>query len=318
MPDDFLVARNPEEGSSLPYLVRIPLGANGVVLKVRDTWPRTSKIYCHRAESWPADAEIVDRLPVRTVSRRGAAIDLVLDRGRENRSQFVLTRARGREMIFWQSRRTAKQARPNVTLPTARAHGQVLDIVVDSGERYAYKFDHQQTTTTRRKLPAGDYAITDGDTVIAAVERKSVDDLSAGLTSGKLTYQLADLAGLHRAAVVVEAGYSSLFKREYVSGATLAEALAEAQVRFPRVPIVFCDNRKLAEEWTYRWLGAALHEWRLSARTDVVVADLAGPQASPAEIRTWALTQGLDVPAKGRIPARIRSAWEARNDRPEG
>jgi hypothetical protein len=30
------------------------------------------------------------------------------------------------------------------------------------------------------------------------------------------------------------------------------------QVRYPNVPIVFCDTRALAEEWTYRLLGAAL------------------------------------------------------------
>ena len=48
-------------------------------------------------------------------------IDLVLDRGREARSMFVFAKARGRDVIFWQSARTAKQARPNVALPTARA-----------------------------------------------------------------------------------------------------------------------------------------------------------------------------------------------------
>lgn len=34
--------------------------------------------------------------------------------------------------------------------------------------------------------------------------------------------------------------------------------LAAAQVRYPNVPIVFCENRALAQEWTYRFLGAAL------------------------------------------------------------
>ena len=62
MPDDFLIARNPEGDSSLPYVLRIPLGRNGVVVKARETWPRTSKVYCHRAE-WPEDAEIVERVP---------------------------------------------------------------------------------------------------------------------------------------------------------------------------------------------------------------------------------------------------------------
>jgi len=65
VPDDLLIALNPEEDSSLPYLVRIPLGPAGIVLKTKDTWPRTSKLYCHRAAGWPAGAEIILRLPVR-------------------------------------------------------------------------------------------------------------------------------------------------------------------------------------------------------------------------------------------------------------
>ena len=58
MVDDFLVARNPEPGSTLPFLIRLPLGPSGIVLKAREAWPRTAKVYCHRAE-WPDDAEIV-------------------------------------------------------------------------------------------------------------------------------------------------------------------------------------------------------------------------------------------------------------------
>jgi hypothetical protein len=38
----------------------------------------------------------------------------------------------------------------------------------------------------------------------------------------------------------------------------VAELLAAVQIRYPSVPIVFCETRPLAEEWTYRWLGAAL------------------------------------------------------------
>lgn len=40
--------------------------------------------------------------------------------------------------------------------------------------------------------------------------------------------------------------------------ASSADLLAAVQVRYPQVPIVFCDTRTLAEEWTYRFLGAAL------------------------------------------------------------
>ncbi|MDO9456585.1 hypothetical protein [Nocardioides sp.] len=83
MPDDFVIARNPDGDSTLPYLLRIPLGERGVILKARDTWLRTAKIYCHRVEEWPADVEVLERVPVRSCIRRGASIDLVLDRGRE-------------------------------------------------------------------------------------------------------------------------------------------------------------------------------------------------------------------------------------------
>jgi hypothetical protein len=48
--DDLVMARNPDPDSSLPFLLRVPLATGPLVLKVRDTRPRTAKIYCHRAE----------------------------------------------------------------------------------------------------------------------------------------------------------------------------------------------------------------------------------------------------------------------------
>jgi hypothetical protein len=35
---------------------------------------------------------------------------------------------------------------------------------------------------------------------------------------------------------------------------------ARAQVRYAEIPIVFTETRSLAEEWSFRWLGAALTE----------------------------------------------------------
>ena len=311
MVDDLLVARNPEPDSSLPYLVRVPLGRAGVVVKARETWPGATKVYCHRADGWPPDAEVLERHPVRTCNRRGPAIDLVLARARQNRSQLVITRARGREMIFWQTPSTTKQARPRVALPTARAAGHVLEIVVDTGEKYPWSFGHQQATTRRQRLPAGDYAVLREDTVLAAVERKSVADLASSLLSGRLTYALADLAALPRAAVVVEDRYSRLFQLEHASGAAAAEALAEAQARFPAVPVVFCETRPLAQEWAYRWLGACLAELDAAAGTAALEATFAPgghvPAAAPrpAEVRAWARTQGIEVSDRGRIPADV-------------
>ncbi len=319
MYDDFVIALNPEEGSTLPYLLRIPLGTHGVVLKARETWPRTSKVYCHRATEWPADAEIVERVPVRSCERRGASIDLVLDRGREARSQFVLTRIRGgREAVFWQTARTNKQARPNVGIPKARAAGlPEFEIVVDSHERYAYSFNHQQVTTSRAALVAGDYGILRDGQLIASVERKSLADLVSTLTSGKLKYALADLAALPRAAVVVEDRYSQVFKLERVRPAVVADGLAEVQVRWPSVPIVFCETRHLAEEWTYRFLAASsvalaegdaavpmVDDWALAG-------PLAPPAASNAQMRAWAVAEGYDVSDRGRLSAAVVAAYRA-------
>ena len=98
---NFVVARNPDPDSRLPYLVRLPIDG-GLILKVRDTWPRTSRVFCARVDDgWPPEAEIIEEVPVSLCRRRGVAIDLVLDRPRENRSQFVFTTLpSGREGIF--------------------------------------------------------------------------------------------------------------------------------------------------------------------------------------------------------------------------
>lgn len=256
----FEVAANPDPDSTLPFLIRLPLPSGELVLKARDSWPRTAKVYCHRAEHWPREPEIVERVPIRSCQRRGVAIDLVLDRPRENRSQLVFTRIQGgREGIFWQSARTTRQARPGIRVPRRRAADLAhLTILVDTRERYPYKFAHQQATTERRALPAGDYGITNDGQIIAVVERKSLHDLVRRLIDGQLTYALADLATLPRAAAVIEDRYSSLYKLEHTKPGFVTEILAAITVRYPTVTIHFAETRPLAEEWTYRFLGAAL------------------------------------------------------------
>ena len=321
---ELLIASNPDPDSRLPYLLRLPLGG-GMVFRTSGTWPRTKALYCYpvpRSE-WPQAPDIVERVPLRSCARRGAAIDLVLDRSRENRSQIVFTTARGREAVFWQSPRTRSQARPNVRTPTARAAGIAeLEILVDSHEQYAYQFTSQQARTVRRALPCGDYGIAVDGRLVASVERKSLTDVVASLTSGKLRYALAELAALPRAAVVVEDRYSVIFKPGRMRPAQIADGLAELQVRWPNVPIVFGETRQLAEEWTYRFLAAA-HLWaetehpaieRItsppgeSAATDLDRAPDA-PQPSTAEARAWARANGLSVPDRGKLRPEVWMAW---------
>jgi ERCC4 domain len=265
----FEVATNPDSDSTLPFLIRLPLATGELVLKTRDSWPRTAKVYCHRADAWPDDPQIIEQIPIRSCQRRGVAIDLVLDRPRENRSQLVFTRIQGgREGIFWQSARTTRQARPGIRVPRRLASGLAeLTILIDSRERYPYKFAQQQAATERRALPAGDYAVAHDGEIVAAVERKSLADLVHRLIDGQLTYALADMATIPRAAVVVEDRYSNLFKLEHTKPGFVTEMLAALTVRYPTVPIHFAETRPLAEEWTYRFLGAALAYHQAEALT---------------------------------------------------
>ena len=149
------------------------------------------------------------------------------------------------------------------------------------------------------------------------MERKSLDDLISSLRKGRLRSALSELSGLPRAAVVVEQGYAGIFAQQHVPGAAIADELAELQIRYPNVPIVHCDTRKLAEEWTYRFLAAA-HAWARDeplARARVGSAGgsepesvLAGPSAPPpssAELRAL---------GAGKRDGRLRS----RTGRPRG
>jgi hypothetical protein len=79
--------------------------------------------------------------------------------------------------------------------------------------------------------------------------------------------------------------------------------VAELQAQFPAVPIVFCETRPLADEWTYRWLGACQYELELVAGTSTleesfsraVDAYATAPpiEPKPATIRSWARQVGL-------------------------
>jgi len=318
---ELLIARNPDPDSRLPYLLRVPL-SEGLVFRTSGTWPRTTALFCYPVplSEWPDDPELVEQVWLRSCARRGAAIDLVLDRARENRSQIVYTMARGRDAVFWQSPRTRKKARPNVRTPTARAAGLAeLEIVVDSHEQYAYQFAAKPVQVARRALPCGDYGVVTGGRLVASVERKSLADLSSSLTGGKLAYAVAELAGLPRAAIVVEDRYSEVFKIDWVRPATIADGLAELQVRWPNVPIVFCETRQLAEEWTYRYLAAA-QVWAAVEPAALTRAGLsageldtapAAPGPSTAEIRAWARACGIDVPERGRLRPEVWEAWRA-------
>ncbi|MGI3785830.1 MAG: Lsr2 family DNA-binding protein, partial [Janthinobacterium lividum] len=92
------------------------------------------------------------------------------------------------------------------------------------------------------------------------------------------------------------------------------------------VPIVFCESRSLAEEWTYRYLAAA-SAWRADdeAALDRIAATEEDPTDGPASdsqvesgaarepttkvMRRWAEEHGLPVSDRGRLRPDVVRAW---------
>ncbi|GAA2002555.1 Lsr2 family DNA-binding protein [Nocardioides kribbensis] len=119
--------------------------------------------------------------------------------------------------------------------------------------------------------------------------------------------------------MVVEEGYSRGVKVDYVRPSLVADGIAECQIRFPNVPIIFCETRKLAQEWTYRFLAAA----RVGLAEEMVGANaaralesappLAPAPPTPAYVRRWASTHDIVVSDRGRIPVAVMDQYlEAR------
>jgi hypothetical protein len=112
-----LIARDPR--SATGYLLRLPLDG-GIVFRTPGTWPRGNALRCRPVplSEWPDDPEIVERADLRSCVKRGASIDLVLDRERQNRSRLVLG-ATG-DVTLWQSPNTSGRARSAARPPAAR------------------------------------------------------------------------------------------------------------------------------------------------------------------------------------------------------
>ena len=131
-------------------------------------------------------------------------------------------------------------------------------LVVDTREKYGWKFAGRRLSIERMALPAGDHGAIVAGILIAVVERKTLENLATSLSDGSLAFQSQRLAELPRAAVVVEGDYPDLFRTQPGRRSWLADMLGRLAIRYPEVPIVFAGSRKFAEEWAYRFLGAAV------------------------------------------------------------
>lgn len=227
-----------------PYRLQVLRGDKvWFTLRVQDRWPAANRnIFCLREEEPPDSDDPLDeveRVPM-AVQARGPRVSLILDRPRYKRCDFLFLvktyknkPAKHYEQIYWMT----------------------------------------QAGMTQRRLPIGDYALMDGDEIVAAVERKTLQNMLAEFgVMPTLHQRLLELASHEQHAFVVEAPYENFLDpkttRPY-SASFCAAAIAQLYATHPRLRIVFCTNRKTANEWTRNYF-AALWNQRAEAAKSLV------------------------------------------------
>ena len=257
--------------SRLPVVVELPLASGPLVLATREPWPVAKDLFCAELAAWPGDAVEIERVPVASCRRVGASVQLVLDRPQRRRSMFVWTAKQGRTIVFWRSERSMRATRPGVRAPTARGLDGPLEVVVDLRERYAWRFQNLPVTIDRRRLPAGDYAVFEEGRLVAVVERKRLEEFASSAVQGGLQLQLAELATMPRAVVIVEGRLSQLLKGDLKTRpGWLLNLVAALQAAYPTVPLLFAESGPLAADLAYRWLSASLRLARAASAGEAI------------------------------------------------
>jgi len=214
-----------------------------------------------REDEPPAPDEVLEeleRVDIIAFNERGRRISVVLARKRYKRCDFLFLKKsyKGRpgesyEQIFWLTQRSIEQHRPAFRLVSR--HGKTeLVVRIHSNEKYPWRF--HSAVTERGAISGGDYALVDGDKMLAVVERKTLDNLLADFGTMPVLHQrLAELAAQDNHALVIEAPYADFLnpkKVHHYNPGFCAKAIAELYALHPHLRIVFCANRKIANEWT--------------------------------------------------------------------
>lgn len=259
-----------ERTANRRFPFRVSIEQNGrliVAVRAQARWPGPGQqIFCLRERQLdPAEPlEPVERVPVAHLTRVGRKLTIVLDRGSRKRCELLVVQKPRRdgtgthEQIFFRTESGIRAHRSRTKLELSPASAP-LTIVIDSGERYPWRFPGSDIQ--RRKLPSGDYALLDGERIVGVVERKSYDNLLTELGAIQALHQdLADLENRESPALVIEADYRDFLDPARLAGrwppAYLARVLAEIAAIHPALPVIYAGNRKLANLWTLRFFTA--------------------------------------------------------------
>ncbi|HHE42084.1 MAG TPA: hypothetical protein ENL12_05525 [Dehalococcoidia bacterium] len=257
------------ENDRFPYRLQIlRCGRPWLTLRVQDRWPTAGRhIFCLREARPPDESEQLielDRVDVIAFHERGRRVSVILDRPRYKRSDFLfLTKPyKGRpgetyEQVFWLTQRSIEQHRPAFKFVAREANHEHV-VRIDSNEKYPWRFPG--ASIERGPVGAGDYALMDGDEVLGVVERKTFDNVLADFDTMPVLHQrLAELAAYRHNALVIEASYADFLnpkKVHHYTAGFCARAIGELHALHPTLNIVFCANRKAANEWTRHFFSA--------------------------------------------------------------
>ena len=253
------------ENPRFPFRITIEQdGRTLLAVYAQNLWPGAgSQIFCLREKVAPEEElELVERVPIAHLTRLGKKLSVTLDRGIRKRCEFLKidkpfkNKPGTYEQIFF---RTELGVRAHRTSKRAELSTRVeLDVVVDSAERYPWRFPG--ASVTKRKLPVGDYALVIDERIVAVVERKTHENFLGDVSAIKgLHQQLAELSSYPHAAVVVEAQYADFSnpkKTVHWPAAHLLRVIGELAALHPNAPVVFAGNRKMANVWTERFFVA--------------------------------------------------------------
>jgi len=274
------------DSERFPYLLTITDGG-GIRQQflVKDAWPAEGKnTFCLRperhTEPWSCVAS-KERVPIKTLKRRGNLLTVVLERSVRKRCEFVFTEKAYKnkpgkyEQIFWRTQHHFRQRPASIRASTQGAGD--AEILVDTQERYPFKFPRSR----RERLPVGDYAVAGSHgELLGVVERKRFDDFLGGLSSINILHMtLSELATYPAAAMTVEAPYHYFLNPDKLGPYSLKASRAEYLIMelfttHPGVHLVFLENRKVAE----RWCAAFLHRCYMVSGPEEQVGAVAEPQ----------------------------------------
>ncbi len=250
-----------------PFRVEILDGERQVLcVLAQDAWPGAKgNVFCMRDIA--VEHEVLgelERVPVLTFDTFGRSIRIVLDRPMKKRCEFLFLTKRYKhkdgeyEQIFFKTQ-TAQKNHKSKSKLALRPTGQIISVVIDTAERYAWKFPSYETN--KKKLPAGDYALMHENSIAAVVERKSFDNMLAELYRMSLFHQsLRELTAFPNAALVIEGQYNDFLSPKHLKNRCKPgfcfRALAEIHVMHPKLQIIYAGTRKDANLWTWGFFKA--------------------------------------------------------------